>query len=99
MGYDIVSAHSTPSANSLTPLLVLEGVDDDRPHLLAAMARASHDKQKDVARTTDMHARIDFEGDHDEALAVAREAVTAACAAMSDLGYKPGALHAKQKSS
>jgi hypothetical protein len=66
---------------------------------LQSIARASHDKQKDVARTSDMHARITFEGDHDEALAVAREAVTAACAAMSALGYKPGALHAKQKSS
>jgi hypothetical protein len=64
---------------------------------LQTIARASHGKQTKVEKTSDMHARVMFGGNHDEALAVARETIAAACAAMSALGYKPGALHAKPK--
>jgi hypothetical protein len=66
---------------------------------LKAIARCSHSKQREVQKTSEMHARITFEGDHDEARAIAREAVAAACAAMSALGYKSGALHATPKHS
>jgi isopropylmalate/homocitrate/citramalate synthase len=60
---------------------------------LQAVARAADGKQRDVLRTSDMHARITFEGDHDEALSIARRAVATACATMTALGYKPGVRH------
>jgi hypothetical protein len=60
---------------------------------LSAVARAADGKQKDVSRSSDMHARITFEGDHDQVMAIARRAVASACASMEALGYKPGGQH------
>jgi hypothetical protein len=60
---------------------------------LLAIARAADGKQKNVSKSSNMHARITFEGDHEQAVAIARRAVAAACASMAALGYKPGALH------
>jgi hypothetical protein len=60
---------------------------------LLAIARAADGKQKDVSKSSNMHARITFEGDHDQAVAIADRAVAAACASMAALGYKPGARH------
>jgi hypothetical protein len=44
-----------------------------------------------------MHARITFEGSHDEAVVLARKAVAAACDSMAAFGYKPGRLHPTTK--
>jgi hypothetical protein len=60
---------------------------------LLAIARAADGKQKNVSKSSNMHARIMFEGDYDEAVAIARRAIAAACASMAALGYKPGARH------
>jgi hypothetical protein len=64
---------------------------------LEQVARAAGEKQKEVIRTNDMHARITFEGAHDEAVMLAREAVAAACDSMVAFGYKPGVLHSRTK--
>jgi hypothetical protein len=60
---------------------------------LLAIARAADGKQRNVAKNDDRHARITFEGNHDQAVAIARRAVAAACAAMARLGYKPAGRH------
>jgi hypothetical protein len=60
---------------------------------LLAIARAADGKQKDVSKSSNMHARVTFEGDHDQAVAIARRAVAAACGSMAALGYKPGVPH------
>jgi hypothetical protein len=59
--------------------------------LRAAQSVAS-EKLAELTRSSEMHARITFEGDHDAELATAHKVVAAACAAMEALGYKPGAL-------
>lgn len=64
---------------------------------LQAVARAANRKEKGVLRTSDMHARITFEGDHDEALSIARRAVATACASMTALGYKSGVRRGADK--
>jgi Trypsin-like peptidase domain len=63
---------------------------------LEAVARAAEKKPKEVTRTSDMHARITFEGSHDEAVVLARKAIAAACDSMVAFGYKMGPLHATQ---
>jgi hypothetical protein len=60
---------------------------------LPAILRAADGKQKDVSSSDEMHTRIMFEGDHDQAVAIARRAVAAACVSMEKLGYKPGRRH------
>ena len=60
---------------------------------LSAIARAADGKQRNVTKSDGRHARITFEGDHSQALAIARRAVAAACASMARLGYKPGGRH------
>jgi hypothetical protein len=60
---------------------------------LAAIARAADGKQRDVSKSSDMHAQVTFEGNHDQAVEIARKAVAAACVSMTALGYNPGALH------
>ncbi len=53
---------------------------------LNAVARVAQGKQMEVIRTSDMHARITFEGAYDEALAQARKGVIAACESRCILG-------------
>jgi hypothetical protein len=67
---------------------------------LNAVAQVAQGTQMEVTRTSDMHARITFEGAYNEALAQARKAVIAACESLAAFGYKPGPLHSlpKQKS-
>jgi hypothetical protein len=65
---------------------------------LEAVARVGAEEQKNVARTSDMHVRITFEGGHDDAIVLARKAVAAACGSMAAFGYKPGVLHSRTKS-
>jgi len=60
---------------------------------LLAIARAAGGKQRNVAKSDGRHARVTFEGNHDQAVATARRAVAAACASMASLGYKPGGRH------
>lgn len=65
---------------------------------LQAVAQATEAKQKEVTRTTDMHAHITFDGSYDEALALARKAVVAACDSLVAFGYKPGPRQGKPTS-
>jgi hypothetical protein len=44
-----------------------------------------------------MHARLTFEGDHNQVVAIARKAVAAACVSLAALGYKPGGRHPVQR--
>jgi hypothetical protein len=60
---------------------------------LLAIAQAAEGKQKDVSQSSNMHARITFEGDHNQVVAIARKAVAAACVSLAALGYKPGGRH------
>jgi hypothetical protein len=65
---------------------------------LNALAQVAQGRQMEVTRTSDMQARVTFEGAYDEALAQAREAVIAGCKSLAAFGYKPGPLHSKQTS-
>jgi hypothetical protein len=64
---------------------------------LNAVAQVAQGKQMEVTRTSDMHARITFEGAYDEALAQARKGVIAACESLAAHGYKPGPQHSLSK--
>jgi hypothetical protein len=66
---------------------------------LNAVAQVAQGAQMEMARISDMHARITFEGTYNEALAQARKAVVAACESLAAFGYKPGPLiHYRNKS-
>jgi hypothetical protein len=54
---------------------------------LEALARLS--EKIEVTYTNNMHARITFGDDHNDALVVARKAVTVACETFAGFGYEP----------
>jgi hypothetical protein len=56
-------------------------------------AVASMSEGKEVTYTSVMHARLTFDGSHDEAMMAARKAIAVACEALAGFGYQPGPLH------